>query len=303
MDVKSAFLNGIIEEEVYVHQPMGFVNPTFPNHVYKLDKTLYGLKQAPRAWYGRLGSFLIENGFTRGINDTTLFTKKKDNDILLVQIYVDDIIFGSTNAALAEEFSILMSSEFEMSMMGELNFFLGFQIKQTPDETFVNQEKYAKELMKKFGVEDSNTSITPMATNINLDVDASGKPVDISQYRAMIGNLLYLTASRPDIMFSVCLCARFQSNPKESHLKAVKHILKYIKGTLCLGLWYGRQSELNLIGYTDADFTGNRVDRKSTSGTCQFLGGSLVSWSSRKQTSVAQSTAEAEYMASDSCTT
>jgi Reverse transcriptase (RNA-dependent DNA polymerase) len=129
MNVKSAFLNGVIEEEVYVHQPMGFVNPTFPNHVYKLDKALYGLKQAPRALYGRLSSFLIESGFTRGINDTTLFTKKRDNDLLLVQIYIDDIIFGSTNAALAEEFSILMSSEFEMSMMGELNYFLGLQIK------------------------------------------------------------------------------------------------------------------------------------------------------------------------------
>jgi hypothetical protein len=154
----------------------------------------------------------------------------------LVQIYVDDIIFGSTNAALAEEFSILMSSEFEMSMMGELNFFLGLQIKQTPEGTFVNQEKYAKELMKKFGVEDYNTSKTSMATNINLDADGSGKPVDISQYRAMIGSLLYLTASRPDIMFVVCLCARFQANPKESHLKAVKRILKYIKGSLGLGL-------------------------------------------------------------------
>jgi Reverse transcriptase (RNA-dependent DNA polymerase) len=220
MDVKSVFLNGVIKEEVYVHQPMGFVNPIFPNHVYKLDKALYGLKQAPRTWYGRLSSFLIESGITRGINDTTLFTKKRDNDLLLVQIYVDDIIFGSTNAALAEEFSILMSSEFEMSMMGELNYFLGLQIKQTPEGTFMNQEKYAKELMKKFGVEDSNTSKTPMATNINLDADENEKSVDISQYRAMIGSLLYLTASRPDIMFSICLCARFQSNPKESHLKA-----------------------------------------------------------------------------------
>jgi Reverse transcriptase (RNA-dependent DNA polymerase) len=159
--------------------------------------------------------------------------RKRDNDLLLVQIYVDDIIFSSTNAALAEEFSILMSSEFEMSMMGELNFFLGLQIKQTPEGTFVNQKKYAKELMKKFVVEDSDTSKTPMATNINLDADESGKSVDISQYQAMIGSLLYLTASRSDIMFSVCFCARFQSNPKESHLKAVKRILKYIKGTLC----------------------------------------------------------------------
>jgi hypothetical protein len=134
-------------------------------------------------------------------------------------------------------FLVQLMRHLPTSMMGELNYFLGLQIKQTPEGTFVNQEKYAKELMKKFGVEDSNTSKTPMATNINLDADESGKPVDISQYRAMIGSLLYVTASRSDIIFFVCLCARFQSNPKESHLKAVKRILKYIKGTLCLGLW------------------------------------------------------------------
>jgi len=297
MDVKSAFLNGFIDEEVYVNQPQGFVDPTFPNHVLRLTKALYGLKQAPRAWYGRLSSFLIDNEFIRGENDTTLFTKKRDGSLLVVQIYVDDIIFGSPNAALAEEFSSLMSSEFEMSMMGELNFFLGLQIKQLVDGTFVSQTKYAKELIKKFGMIESNTSKTPMATNANLDSDPNGTSVDITQYRAMIGSLLYLTASRPDIMFAVCLCARYQANPKELHLKAVKRILKYVKDCLSLGLWYGRQSDLDLKGYADADFAGDRMDRKSTSGTCQFLGGSLVSWSSRKQTSVALSTTEAEYVA------
>jgi hypothetical protein len=196
-----------------------------------------------------------------------------------------------------------MSSEFEMSMMGELNFFLGLQIKQLMDDTFVSQTKYAKELIKKFGMTESNTSKTPMATNANLDSDPNGTSVDITQYRAMIGSLLYLTASRPDIMFAVCLCARYQANPKELHLKAVKRILKYVKGSLNLGLWYGKQSDLDLIGYADADFAGDRMDRKSTSGTCQFLGGSLVSWSSRKQTSVALSTTEAEYVAAGSCCT
>ena len=264
---------------------------------------MYGLKQAPRAWYGRLSTFLLENHFTRGTNDTTLFTKVENNEILLVQIYVDDIIFGSTNPTLSKKFGELMSSEFEMSMMGELNFFLGLQIKQLPDGIFVNQAKYAKELVKKFGIEDSKAAKTPMATNTYLDADEAGKSVEITQYRAMIGSLLYLTASRPDIMFAVCLCARFQANPKESHMKALKRILKYVKGTLKLGLWYGRQSELNLVGYTDADFAGNRIDRKSTSGICQFLGGSLVSWASRKQTSVALSTAEAEYIAAGSCCT
>ncbi|KAJ4763435.1 Pol [Rhynchospora pubera] len=303
MDVKSSFLNGWIDEEVYVQQPPGFVDHFNPDHVYKLHKSLYGLKQAPRAWYGRLCTFLLDNGFSRGKMDTTLFTKKRDDHLLLVQIYVDDIIFGSTNATLAQEFSSLMSSEFEMSMMGELTFFLGFQIKQLKDGIFVNQVKYAKELVKKFGVEDSKSLDTPMGKSANIDADEKGKPMDITLYRGMIGSLLYLTASRPDIMYAVCLCVRYQANPKESHHKAVKCILRYVKGTQNLGLWYGRQTELDLLGYTDADFAGDRMDRKSTSGTCQFLGGSLVSWSSRKQTSVALSTTEAEYVAAGSCCT
>ncbi|KAJ4792962.1 Pol [Rhynchospora pubera] len=303
MDVKSAFLNGWIDEEVYVQQPPGFVDHFNPDHVYKLHKALYGLKQAPRAWYGRLCTFLLDNDFSRGKMDTTLFTNKRDDHLLLVQIYVYDIIFGSTNATLAQEFSSLMSSEFEMSMMGELTFFLGIQIKQLKDGIFVNQVKYAKELVKKFDVEDSKSLDTPMGKSANIDADEKGKPMDITLYRGMIGSLLYLTASRPDIMYAVCLCARYQANPKESHHKAVKRILRYVKGTQNLGLWYGRQTELDLLGYTDADFAGDRMDRKSTSGTCQFLGGSLVSWSSRKQTSVALSTAEAEYVAAGSCCT
>ncbi|KAJ3686570.1 hypothetical protein LUZ61_015734 [Rhynchospora tenuis] len=303
MDVKSAFLNGWIEEEVFVQQPPGFVDHFKPDHVFKLHKALYGLKQAPRAWYGRLCTFLLDNGFSRGKMDSTLFTKKRDDHLLLVQIYVDDIIFGSTNATLVEEFSSLMSSEFEMSMMGELNFFLGLQIKQQQDDIFISQTKYAKELIKKFGIEDSKRCDTPMGKSTCIDADDKGVAMDITLYRGMIGSLLYLTASRPDIMYAVCLCARYQANPKESHHKAVKRILRYVKGTQNLGLWYGKQTELDLVGYTDADFAGDRMDRKSTSGTCQFLGGSLVSWSSRKQTSVALSTAEAEYVAAGSCCT
>ena len=224
------------------------------------------MKQAPRAWYGRLSTFLASHDFERGKSDTTLFTKKKGDAILLVQIYVDDIIFGSSDSALAEEFSILMSSEFEMSMMGELNFFLGLQIKQTPEGIFINQAKYTRELLKRFGM-DQKTSDTPMMKDLKLDADESGQSVDITQYRGMIGSLLYLTASRPDILFSVCVCARFQANPKVSHLNTVKRIFKYLKGTTNLGLWYGRDSSLSLLGYTDADFAGSRVDRKSTSGT------------------------------------
>ncbi|KAH9649857.1 hypothetical protein KPL70_026141 [Citrus sinensis] len=282
MDVKSAFLNGYILEEVYVKQPPGFENEKFPNHVYKLFKALYGLKQAPRAWYDRLKNFLLENDFSMGKADTTLFVKHKNQDILIVQIYVDDIIFGSTNELLCKEFSSCMSKEFEMSMMGELKYFLGLQIKQNEEGIFINQAKYVKDLLKLFGIDDSKTKNTPMSTTTKLDKDEKGKEVDIKMYRGMIGSLLYLTASRPDIMFSVCLCARFQSCSKESHLLAVKRIFRYLSGTIDIGLWYPRGTHIDLTCFSDADFAGYKVDRKSTSGTCYILGHSLVSWFSKK---------------------
>jgi transposase InsO family protein len=301
MDVKSAFLNGYIQEEVYVEQPPGFTNFEFPNHVYKLKKALYGLKQAPRAWYDRLSKFLLENNFERGKVDTTLFIKKSKHDILLVQIYVDDIIFGATNESLCKDFSNIMQSEFEMSMMGELHYFLGLQIHQSKEGIFINQSKYCKELLKKFGMQNAKEISTPMSTSCYLDKDEGGKSVDESKYRGMIGSLLYLTASRPDIMFSVCMCARFQANPKESHLSAVKRIMRYLIGTQNMGLWYPKGTDCTLVGYSDSDFAGCKMDRKSTSGTCHLLGNSLVSWHSKKQASVALSTAEAEYVAAGSC--
>ena len=301
MDVKSAFLNGKIEEEVYVEQPPGFEDPKFPHHVYRLDKALYGLKQAPRAWYDTLSQFLIENKFTRGIIDKTLFHRKHAKDLILVQIYVDDIIFGSTNEKLCAKFSKLMQSKYEMSMMGELNFFLGLQVKQAANGIFISQTKYVNELLKKFHFQDASNAKTPMPTSTKLDADLKGTKIDITNYRGMIGSLLYLTASRPDIMFATCLCARFQADPRESHLTAVKRIFRYLKGNPNLGLWYPKESEFNLIGYSDADYAGCKIDRKSTSGSCQLLGGRLVSWFSKKQQTISTSTAEAEYIAAGSC--
>jgi len=213
MDFNSAFLNGVISEEVYVKQPLGFQDLKYPDHVYKLKKSLYGLKQAPRAWYDRLSSVLIENNFKRGQVDTTLFRRTLEKDILVVQIYVDDIIFGSTNASLCKEFSKLMQDEFEMSIMGELKFFLGIQINQCKNGLYVHQTKYTKELLKKFKLEECKEMNTPMHPTCTLSKEDTGTKVDQKLYRDMIGSLLYLTASRPDILFSVCLCSRFQSDP------------------------------------------------------------------------------------------
>lgn len=236
MDVKSAFLNGYIEEEVYVRQPPDFENPKHPDHVYKLHKALYGLKQAPRAWYARLKSFLPGKGFTMGSVDKTLFLLKQGKDTLIVQIYVDDIIFGGSSHALVAKFSDLMSREFEMSMMGELTFFLGLQIKQTKDGMFVHQGKYTKDFLRKFYMGEAKPLSTPMATTTAMDEDLEGEAVDQKEYRSMIGSLLYLTATRPDIQFAVCLCARFQSSPRTSHRQAVKRIMRYLRFTPELGL-------------------------------------------------------------------
>ncbi|WVZ75489.1 hypothetical protein U9M48_023535 [Paspalum notatum var. saurae] len=293
MDVKSAFLNGFIEEEVYVRQPPGFESARFPDRVYKLKKSLYGLKQAPRAWYARLKSFLLKFGFAMGSVDKTLFLLSRGGDTLIVQIYVDDIIFGGSSHALMSSFAEQMSREFEMSLMGELQFFLGLQIKQGLEGTFVHQVKYTRDILKKFNMGDSKPMTTPMSTNTALDADEDGEAVDQKEFRGMIGSLLYLTATRPDI--------QFVASPRTSHRQAVKRIFRYLKFTPELGLWYSSDSSLSLRGFSDADPAGCRIDRKSTSGTCQLLETSLVSWSSRKQASVALSTTEAEYVAAASC--
>ncbi|KAK6143122.1 hypothetical protein DH2020_023470 [Rehmannia glutinosa] len=268
---------------------------------HKLKKALYGLKQAPRAWYDTLSQFLIDNGFTKGKFVRTLFRIQDGESILLVQIYVDNIIFGSTNKEPCDKFSNLMQGKFEMSMMGELTFFLGLQVKQLKDGTFISQTKYTRDLMKKFGMEEKSSVKIPINTSVKMDMDADGKAIDQTRYRALIGSLLYLTASRPYITFVVGVCARFQSAPKESHMTATKRILRYLKGCQEVDLWYPKDGGFKLVGYSDSDYVGCRVDMKSTSGTCQMLGNRLFSWFNKKQNSIATSTTEVEYIAACSC--
>ncbi|KAL2319362.1 hypothetical protein Fmac_028331 [Flemingia macrophylla] len=303
MDVKSAFLNGYINEEVFVSQPPGFTDYHFPKHVYKLKKALYGLKQAPRQWYERLSKFLLSHDFSRGNVDKTLFIKQFKLDFRIVQIYVDDIIFGATNEQLCKEFSSMMRDEFEMSMMGELKFFLGLQILQLDERIKIHQMKYTKELLKKFKMDDAKEMKTPMHSSSALVLDEDSPNVDQTQYRAMIGSLLYLSASRPDIMFSVCVCARFQVELREVHLKAVKRILRYLKGIVNLGLCFRRSQYFSLLGYCDEDYVGDIWERKSTSGRCYFIGNFLVSWTSKRQSTIALSTCEAEYVSAGQCCT
>ncbi|GJT78827.1 retrovirus-related pol polyprotein from transposon TNT 1-94, partial [Tanacetum coccineum] len=264
MDVKTAFLNGILREEVYVSQPDGFVDQDNPNHVYKLKKALYGLKQAPRAWYDLLSNFLLTQDFSKGTVDPTLFIRRQGNDILLVQIYVDDIIFASTTPELCDEFSKIMCSKFKMLMMGKISFFLGLQFFQNPRGIFINQSKYALKSLKKYGMESSVPVDTPMVEKSKLDEDPQGKAVDPTHYRGMVDTLMYLTASRPDLTFVVCMCARYQAKPTEKHLHVIKRIFKYLRGTVNRGLWYPKDSIIALTAYADADHAGCQDTRRST---------------------------------------
>nr|GEV28702.1 retrovirus-related Pol polyprotein from transposon TNT 1-94 [Tanacetum cinerariifolium] len=301
MDVKNAFLNGKLKEEVYVKQPPGCESSEFSDYVCKLDKALYGLKQAPRAWYETLFTFFIQNKFARGRIDNTLFIYKSERNVLLVQVYVDDIISSSTSYKLCKQFENLITKKFEMSMMGELTYFLGLQIKQDDKGISIFQKQYTRNLLKKYEISDSSLVKTPMVPPNNLGPNLAGKLVNETSYRGMIGSLMYLTATRPDIQFFTVLCARYQSNPKESHLIAVKRILRYLKGTPTLGLYYPKCLGFDLKGYLNSDYANCNMDRKSTSGACQILGGKLVCWSAKKQQSVVMSSDKAEYVVAAGC--
>ncbi|GJR23311.1 putative ribonuclease H-like domain-containing protein [Tanacetum coccineum] len=241
MDVKTAFLNGDLQEEVFVSQPEGFEDQDNPTHVYRLKKALYGLKQAPRAWYDTLSKFLLANNFFKGAVDPT------------------------------------------------------------PRGIFINQAKYALETLKKYGMDLSDPVDTPMVDRLKLDEDLMGIPVDQTRFRGMVGSLMYLTASRPDLVFAVCMCARYQAKPTKKHLEAIKRIFRYLKGTINMGLWYPKDNAMSLTAYADADHAGCQDSRRSTSGSAQFLGDRLVSWSSKKQRSTAILTTEAEYIAMSGC--
>ncbi|GJW21364.1 retrovirus-related pol polyprotein from transposon TNT 1-94 [Tanacetum coccineum] len=293
--------DGNLREEVYVSQPEGFVDPDNPNHMYKLKKAFYGLKQAPRAWYDMLSLFLISQDFSKGSADPTLLIRKEGKELLLVQVYVYDIIFAVLHLNFVTYLLKLYVQKFKMSMMGKISFFLGLQISQSPRGIFINQSKYALESLKKYGFDTCDPVDTPMVEKSKLDEDKEGKVVDPSHYHGMIGTLLYLTASRPDLQFAICMCARYQARPTKKHLHAVKRIFWYLRGTVNRGLWYPKDSLIALTAFADADHAGCQDTRHSTSGSMQFLGDRLVSWSSKRQKSAVISSTEAEYIAMSGC--
>jgi hypothetical protein len=270
LDVKSAFLHGYLNEEVYMSKPGGFEDSNHPNHVCKLHKSLYGLKQAPRAWNERFTAFLPTLGFHSSYADPSLFVKISDHSKVYLLLYVDDIIITGDDEALITQVKSALQSEFDMKDLGKLHFFLGLEIKYVYNGLFVSQHKYAKELLHKAGLDDCHTHLTPCQSGVKLFKD-TGKPLstsDTAYFRSLVGCLQYLTFTRPDIAYSVNSVCQFLHSPTEDHLIAAKRILRYVKGSLDVGIHFRKgdatSQSLNLQAYCDVDWAGDPNDRKST---------------------------------------
>jgi hypothetical protein len=299
LDVKSAFLHGELTENVYVEQPLGYKK--VENKVYKLRKALYGLKQAPRAWYSKIEAYFHKENFIKCPHEHTLFVKKDGKKVLIVSLYVDDLIFTGNDSKMFKSFKESMRNVFDMTDLGRMRYFLGVEVNQGSHGIFICQQKYIKDILSRFGMEMCNVVCSPIVPGNKLSKDQNGKCVDATYYKQIVGSLMYLLATRPDLAYSVCLIARFMEKPTENHLIAAKRILRYLKGTANLGILYERGVKQALQGWTDSDYAGDVEDRKSTSGYVYTYGSSAISWSSKKQPIVTLSTTEAEFVAAASC--
>lgn len=302
MDVKSAFLNGDLKEEVYVTQPPGFEEKGSENKVLKLHKALYGLRQAPRAWNFKLDKTLSSLGFARSKVEHAVYKRKQGVNCIILGVYVDDLIITGTSEQEIENFKSQMKEIFRMSDLGLLSYYLGIEVKQEKGEVMLSQEGFAHKILKECGMSDCNLTKTPMETRLRLKKNSASELVDQNRYRSIVGSLRYLLHTRPDLAYSVGIVSRFMESPRSEHMAAVKQILRYIKGSASLGCVYKRSldSELYLTGFSDSDLAGDLDDRKSTTGVMFFLGNNLISWFSRKQKVVALSSCEAEYIAAAS---
>lgn len=295
MDVKSAFLNGQLEEEVYVAQPPGFQVPNAEDKVCKLKKALYGLKQAPRAWYKRIDSFFLEHGFYRSKSEANLYVLSEEAKRVLIVLYVDDLVITGDHEENIRKTQEWLSQEFEMTDLGLLHYCLGIEVWQKPHNIFISQQRYVRELLIAFGMSECKSVVTPMEGNTKLSVDDPSEQVDGKLYRRLVGSLIFLCNTRPDISYAVGVLSRFSNKPRENHWQAGMRILKYLRGTLEYGITY-KTGDL-LYGYCDSDWAGDIDSRKSVTGYGFMFGGSIISWASKKQPTVALSSTEAEYKA------
>lgn len=301
LDVKSAFLYGELTEEVFVEQPQGYVKKGEEHKVYKLLKALYGLKQAPRAWYRKIEAYFVREGFRRCEYEYTLFVKEEGNKILIVSLYVDDLIFTGNDETMLKHFKSSMKREFEMTDLGKMKYFLGVEVIQDSEGIFISQRKYAKEILERFNLQNANHVKNPIVPGVKLTEDGDENRVDSTVYKQLVGSLMYITTTRPDLMFVVCLLSRYMSDPREEHMQAAKRVMRYIKGTLGFGVFYKRGLTEDLMVYTDSDYAGDIDTRRSTSGYAFLLSGGAVAWASKKQPVVTLSTTEAEFIAAAYC--
>lgn len=299
LDVKSAFLNGYLEEEIYVEQPDGFRVKEQEEKVYLLKKALYGLRQAPRVWYTRIDDHLRKMGFVKSQSEATFYIKETSGNLLVVSIYVDDLLVTGNNEMLVGAFKSEILKAFEMTDLGLMSYFLGMEVQQRIDGIIIHQRKYAKEILKKFQMDDCKSTDTPMNQKEKFSKEDGAEKIDENKYRSLIGCLMYLTSTRPDIMFSVSSLSRFMHCASELHFQAAKRILRYVRGTTEYGIKYTCSQSPKLAGFSDSDWAGSIDDMRSTTGFCFTFGSGMFSWCSEKQDVVVQSTAEAEYVAAN----
>jgi histone deacetylase 1/2 len=305
LDVQNAFLHGILEEEVYMSQPPGYVDQKHPDYVCKLDKALYGLKQAPRAWYARLCGKLVALGFVPSKADTSLFYYTKGGVSIYVLVYVDDIIVASSSSEAVGALLADLKKDFALKDLGDLHYFLGIEVKREKDGLVMSQERYARDVLKRSGMDKCKPMDTPMSSIEKLSLYSGEKlgQEDSTNYRSIVGALQYLTLTRPDISFSVNKVCQFLHAPTTLHWSAVKRILRYVQGTISLGLKLVKSPSLMVSAFFDADWAGCVDDRRSTGGFAVYLGSNLVSWTARKQATVSRSSTEAEYKSLANATT
>ena len=297
LDVKTAFLHGDLKEEVYVSQPEGFEVKGSEEKVYKLSKALYGLKQAPRAWNDKLNQILRELNFTRCSKEPSLYQKKRNKDLLIIAVYVDDLLVTGSNLKMITEFKREISAKFEMSDLGRLTYYFGIEVLQHDDGITLRQERYATKILSETGMDDCNSVHVPMDGSLKLSKGEGEASTDEKKYRRSIGCLRYLVHTRPDLSYSIGVLSRYMLDPKESHDAALKHVLRYIRGTLGYGLTYGRADKAKLLGYSDSSLNVDIDDEISITGHMFYLGESPITWCSQKQEVVALSSCEAEFMA------
>ncbi|GKU93862.1 hypothetical protein SLEP1_g7421 [Rubroshorea leprosula] len=301
LDVESAFLHGDLDEEVFIHQTPGYVKVGNEHKVYKLKRALYGLKQAPRAWYSRIESYFLKEGFQKCPYEHTLFIKSEGGKMLIVYLYVDDLIYTGNDMVMFDKFKNSMMAKFEMSDLGLMHYYLGIEVNQSAAGFFISQKKYVQDILDTFRMKNCNLVSTPIELGLKLVRNPGGMEINSTLYKQIVGSLMYLTATRLDIMHAVSLISRYMNCPKEVHLLATKRILRYLQGTVEYGLFYENGEKSNLFGFTDSDFARDLDDRKSTSGYVFIMGTTAISWTSREQSIVTLSTTEAEFVAATTC--